>query len=447
MFNLDKDERATAVTAGVVGNIVEWYDFALYGFMASVLAGLFFPNEDRLVSLIATYGVFAVGFIMRPLGSVVFGWLGDTIGRSRTLLISVAMMAIPTLVLGLLPTYASIGIAAPALLVLVRMVQGLSVGGEFSTSVTYLVETAPPGQRGLAGSWANIGSIGGMLLGSAAAAAAANLIPQAALEAWGWRLPFLFGGVLGTAALVLRRNLPESRHFARYDKARCPNSPIREAFDCNRIQMAQGFLFAAGYGALFYLALVYLPTWLNEVVGVPLANAMRVNTITMALLVPIIPLAGWISDRWVRRTHLVGTSFVLLGTVGVALLAWMHGGSPAAMWIGQIVMGIMLAVPLGAAPALFSELFPEDDRLSGYSIVFNVGLGIVGGLTPMAASWLILETSLGLAPAGVLAAAAALGAAGLAWMRDGSREPLHTSCAIPVHQAVAGPNPVPYERR
>ena len=144
LFDLDEEHRLTAVLAGVIGNILEWYDFALYGFMASVLSGLFFPDSNHLVSLIATYGVFAVGFIMRPLGSVVFGWMGDTFGRSRTLILSVAMMAFPTLCLGLLPVYAQAGVYAPLLLVLVRMVQGLSVGGEFSTSVTYLVETAPP---------------------------------------------------------------------------------------------------------------------------------------------------------------------------------------------------------------------------------------------------------------------------------------------------------------
>ena len=184
LFDLDEEHRLTAVLAGVIGNILEWYDFALYGFMASVLSELFFPGSNRLVSLIATYGVFAVGFIMRPLGSVVFGWMGDTFGRSRTLILSVAMMAFPTLCLGLLPVYAQAGVYAPLLLVLVRMVQGLSVGGEFSTSVTYLVETAPADRRGIAGSWANIGSLCGMLLGSGAATAVTSLLTADAMNSW-----------------------------------------------------------------------------------------------------------------------------------------------------------------------------------------------------------------------------------------------------------------------
>lgn len=442
----ESNRLTTAIVAGTIGNILEWYDFALYGFMASILAGLFFPSDDRLVSLIATYGVFAVGFIMRPLGSVLFGWLGDTVGRSRTLVLSVAMMAIPTVLLGLLPSYGTIGIAAPIALVGVRMVQGLSVGGEFSTSVTYLVETAPPERRGFFGSWANIGSLGGMLLGSAAAAAATNVLSQSDLEGWGWRLPFLFGGVLGVVALLMRRGLPESPQFLRYEQARCPNSPMKEAFICNRLQMAQGALFASAYGTVFYLALVYLPTWASETTGIPLGTTMQINTVTLAALLPVIPLAGWLSDHHVRRTNLLVVAFVLLGVAGSFLLAWMLVGGLAALIVGQVALGLSLAVPLGVAPALFTELFPEEDRLTGYSIVFNAGLGVVGGLTPMLASWLILTTGSALAPIGVLAAAAILGVVALLWMRDRSREPLRTTCSTSVREAIVSADLDPSKR-
>ncbi|MAB12403.1 MFS transporter [Parvibaculum sp.] len=437
LFDLDEEHRLTAVLAGVIGNILEWYDFALYGFMASVLSGLFFPDSNHLVSLIATYGVFAVGFIMRPLGSVVFGWMGDTFGRSRTLILSVAMMAFPTLCLGLLPVYAQAGVYAPLLLVLVRMVQGLSVGGEFSTSVTYLVETAPAGRRGVAGSWANIGSLCGMLLGSGAATAVTSLLTADAMHSWGWRIPFIFGGVLGAIAIVLRRGLPESPHFKRYQSARCRNSPIVEAFSCNRRETVQGVLFASSYGALFYLALVYLPTWVAQVTTIPLDSAMRINTLTLALLIPFIPLAGWISDRFVRRTYLLVGAILAIGGAGVFILPWIVADGGIAALVGQVAMGLFLAVPLGAAPALFTEQFPEDDRLTAYSIVFNTGLGIVGGTTPVLASWLILETGSQLGPLIVLLAAMLSGVTGLIWMRDRSREPLMTQCGISVRHAMS----------
>lgn len=434
--SLEHDQRATAVAAGIVGNVIEWYDFALYGFMAPILAQVFFSTEDHLISLIATYGIFAIGFVMRPLGSVIFGWLGDTIGRGRTLQISVAMMAIPTLFLGLLPAQAAIGTAAPILLALIRIIQGLSVGGEFSTSVTYLVETAPGDRRGLAGSWANVGSIGGMLLGSAAAAAVTGLISAEALVDWGWRLPFLIGGALGITGLLLRRNLPESKHLARYEAARCRNSPIREAIICNRLEMVQGFAFASGYGSLFYLCLVYLPTWLAEVTEIALADALLANAVAMGLLMPVIPLAGWMSDRWIQRTHLLTGIFLLLGVSGFGFFLWMAQGNGLAMWIGQIFVGLLLAVPMGVAPAIFCELFPEEDRLTGYSIVFNLGLGVVGGLTPMLASWLLLRTGLDIAPALLLVPASLLSVASLLSMRDRSREPLRTSCMTPINDAM-----------
>jgi MHS family proline/betaine transporter-like MFS transporter len=224
--SLTPAQQRQARLAGIIGNVVEWYDFALYGYLAVVIGKLFFPAENPTASLLASYGVFAAGFVMRPVGAAVFGWLGDTIGRGRTMLISVAMMAFPTIAFGLLPDYQTIGIAAPILLILIRLVQGLSVGGEFSSSVTYLVETAPDDRRGRAGSWANVGSMTGMLLGSAAAALVMSVFQQAAFESWGWRLPFLFGGILGLCAILLRRHLPKSPHFAAHEASTPSQSPF-----------------------------------------------------------------------------------------------------------------------------------------------------------------------------------------------------------------------------
>jgi MHS family proline/betaine transporter-like MFS transporter len=312
--------------------------------------------------------------------------------------------------------------------------------------VTYLVETAPQGRRGFAGSWANIGSLGGMLLGSAAAAAATGLLDAAALQSWGWRVPFLFGAALGLGSLALRRNLPKSPHFARYHAARCPTSPLREAFTCNRREMAQGTLFASAYGSVFYLALVYLPTWAGETGAAPPDEAMRLNTLALALMIPAIPLAGWLSDRWLRRTRLLAWAFGLLGAAGTLLLVWMQRGGAGSFAAAQIALALILAAPLGAAPALFTELFPEPDRLTGYSIVFNTGLGLFGGATPMAASWLILRTGSDLAPAGMLLMAALLGLGALLWMRDRSREPLRTTCGTSIRSEMEAPRAEPEGR-
>lgn len=186
-----RGSRRTVLTAGLVGNMVEWYDFALYGFFASTFSAIFFPEGDDTAHLIAVYGIFAAGFVMRPVGSVLFGWLGDVAGRSRTMMISVALMALPTFALAFLPSHEAIGIWAAVGLVVIRLLQGLSVGGEFSTSVVYLVETARRDQRGLWGSMANMGSVAGTALGSLAAMAVLNLLPEAAAERWGWRVPYV----------------------------------------------------------------------------------------------------------------------------------------------------------------------------------------------------------------------------------------------------------------
>ena len=410
--------------AGVIGNVVEWYDFALYGYLAVIIGRLFFPTEDPTASLLASYGVFAAGFIMRPLGAVVFGWLGDTIGRGRTMLISVAMMAFPTIMLGLLPDYNSIGIAAPILLILVRLVQGLSVGGEFSSSVTYMVETAPDDQRGRAGSWANVGSMLGMLLGSAAAALVTSLLPNEALEAWGWRLPFLFGGVLGLSALILRRSLPQSPHFKAHEAGTPSMSPFRQVWNENRKEMVQAFLFAAGYGMMFYLIMVYLPGWLSRHSSLEDAHALQINSVLTLMTIPLMVVFAWVGDVWIRRTHLIAGALIMLTLLAWPLGVLMLNGAPIQIVAAQAILVLLICVPLGLAPATFVELFPSSDRLTGYSISFNLGIGVLGGATPMLATWLIDITLQPIMPAALMILSGLVATGSLLWMSDRSREPL-----------------------
>lgn len=421
---LTAKQQRTARIAGIIGNVVEWYDFALYGYLAAIIGRLFFPSDDPTASLLASYGAFAAGFIMRPLGATVFGWLGDTIGRGRTMQISVAMMAVPTVALGLLPDYHSIGIAAPILLVVIRLIQGISVGGEFSSSVTYMVETAPNDQRGRAGSWANVGSMSGMLLGSAAAALTATVFAADVLDSWGWRLPFLFGGVIGFAAILLRRDLPRSPHFLEHEAGTPSCSPFRQVWTKNRSEAMQAFLLAASYGMGFYLIMVYLPSWLGREAGMVEAEALQVNSALTFAIIPLMVIFAWIGDRWVRRTRLTALAFISMALVALPLSQFMiHGGIPA-MIFGQAVLIVLLAVPLGSAPAIFVELFPSEDRLTGYSISFNLGVGVVGGITPMLATWLIKTTGNPLAPACLIVGSSLMAVVALLWMRDRSREEL-----------------------
>jgi len=212
--------------------VLEWYDFALYGFFAPFIAKQFFPSDDQVSSLLATFGVFAVGFFMRPVGAVIFGILGDKLGRKRALEISVVMMAIPTTLIGVLPTHEQVGILAPILLTVIRLIQGVSVGGEFTGSISYVVEQAPypPGRRGFYSSWTVFSLLGGILLGSAISGLVTNILTPDQMLSFGWRLPFFLGIVIGVIGLYLRRGLDESPTFKRLKEAgQLSKRPIREA--------------------------------------------------------------------------------------------------------------------------------------------------------------------------------------------------------------------------
>lgn len=412
--------------AGFIGNVVEWYDFALYGYLAGVIAPVFFPASDPVAGLIATYGIFASGFIMRPFGAAIFGWFGDRYGRARTMQISVALMAFPTLLLGLLPSYASVGVLAPVLLVLVRVLQGLSVGGEFSSSATYLVETAPRDKRGLTGSWANIGSMTGSLLGVGGAALVTNVFDAQDLADWAWRLPFLGGALLGTTAVWIRRNLHTSERFRAHHEGREETSPLMEAFTTNRRETLLALGFAASYGTCYYIIFVYLPEWLSAQSLMPRGPALAISTAMMLIVIPAMPLAAVVGDRWLARRTWIGIAMLLLGVAAWPLHEWMlgSGGSVTSILAVYALCYLLLAVPLGSGPALFVELFPERDRLSGYSVAFNVGLGVFGGFTPMIAASLIAATGVPTAPAVYLTFAALIAVLTLAFIPDRSRAPL-----------------------
>lgn len=416
--------RLSTTASGVIGNVMEWYDFALFGYFAPIIAAHFFPSGNTLTSLMQTYGVFAAGFVMRPVGAVLFGYIGDRMGRSKALFLSVIMMGAPTFFLGLLPTYEQAGLWAPALLVAIRLIQGLSVGGEFSSSVTYMVETALPHRRGLSGSWANVGSLSGTLLGSATAAGMATLLPAAALHSWGWRVPFLLGILLAGFALYMRRNLPDTRIFTEHEETHGDDNPLRETLTQNLPETVRAILFASGYGVFFYIPLVYLPTYANTVSGVDLAEALRINALATAVMLPLIPLAAIASDRFFRRKYLLIAAFGLMALVALPVFKSLAVGAATALLWGQMLFALLIAFPVGIAPAMFAEMFPTEDRLTGYSLAFNVGLGLVGGTAPMIATWLIEITGTPLAPGFYLVALSLVSLVALSFMKDRSREPL-----------------------
>ena len=390
------------VAAGMIGNVLEWYDFAIYGYFAAAIGRHFFPHQDPVAQLLSAFGVFAVGYLMRPVGGALIGHIGDRFGRRAALTFSVVAMAIPTFLIGLLPGYATIGLAAPVALTLLRMVQGLSVGGEYTSSMVFLVEHAPERRRGLMGALASCGATAGILLGSAVGAGFAATMSSAALEAWGWRIPFLLGLVVGIAGYLLRRHVQETLPTERRQRA-----PIVETLrDHWRVVLGIAGL-SAFFAAGFYVTFVYLVSWLQTADGIAPARALEINSFSMAVVLPITIAAGWLSDRTGRKPFLLLAT--ILGLVAALPLWWMmHHPSAVLAQLGQLGLVLIVGLFVGALPAAMVECAPPSVRCTAVALGYNVTLGVIGGLTPLVAAWLVERTGDELAPAFLIMATAVI---------------------------------------
>ncbi len=400
------------VVAGAVGNVLEWYDFGLFGYFAPVLARQFLPAEDPVASLLGTFGVFATGFLMRPFGGLVFGYVGDRLGRKLALELSVLLMAGSTTLLGLLPTFAAIGVAAPLLLTLLRLLQGLSVGGEYIGSMSFLVEHAPPGRRAFLGSWSSFSVVLGSLLGSGSAALCSGLLPEDQVAHWGWRVPFLAGILIGGAGLWLRMGVEESPSFLRLLKTgQLAANPITEAVrhDRGAIGIALGLTTLMSIG--YYLPFVWLPTWAAHINRPPLSEseALTANTIALAVLLVLTPLSALLADRiGCRRMFLAGA--LSYGLVSYPVFLLMTRGTFGAAVAGGLAFAGSSSLFAGCMAATLVDLFPTRTCYSGVAIAYNVGQALLGGTAPLVATALIHLTGDSLAPAIYLVAAAAVAA-------------------------------------
>lgn len=402
------DYRVKNVVAGCVGNVLEWYDFALYGFFAPIIAKLFFPSDDQLSGLLATFGIFAVGFLMRPIGSLLFGFLGDKLGRKKALEISVVMMAIPTTLIGLLPTYESVGILAPILLTIIRLIQGISVGGEFTGSISYVVEHAPypPGRRGFYSSWTVFSLLGGILLGSAVASVFTEFLTNEQMQSFGWRIPFLLGLVIGIVGLFLRAGIDESPAFKKMKQAgTLSKTPIRDAFKFHWKEILT-VIGATCVGAVnFYMIFVYLTTFLSTETHLDLATALEINTVSMVFLMVITPIMGYLSDKIGRKPLLIG-GCLIIALFSYPLFVEFLKGDAFHDLLSQLVFALGLAMVFGPFGAMMIELFPAKVRMSAVSIGYNIGFAVFGGTAPFIATYLIDITGDKLSPSYYLILAA-----------------------------------------
>ncbi len=413
--------------AGVLGNMLEWYDFAAYGFLAAVFATNFFPAGDAFVGLISAFGIFAASFLMRPLGGILFGHIGDRHGRRYALYVSAGLMTLSTVAIGVLPTYATLGAAAPVLLLLLRLAQGLSIGGEYTMSAIFLAENAAPGRRGFLTSFAGFGASGGTLLGSAVAALTASLMSQADLVAWGWRVPFLAGIVLGGFAFVLRRTGREPAAPATSAREPSPTPrvplPIVDAFQRDGADMLRAMALSVMLGAGFYLLFVYLTTYMQEVDGLSVRSSLQINTATMVVLLVLCPLCGLLSDRIGRKRLMVG------GLISLIVLSWplfrlLSSGDATGVIVGQLGFAVLMSTYCGPMPAALVEMFRAGARCSAVSFSYNLALGIAGGTAPMVAVYLVTREHDDMGPAVYLIGMAAVSLAAALTLRDRTGQPL-----------------------
>ena len=391
---------------GAIGNVLEWYDFAVFGFVAPLMSSHFFPESDKQAALIKTFGVFAAGYLARPIGGALFGQIGDRFGRKRALQLSVAAMAIPTSLITILPTHAQVGLLAPILLVVLRLAQGISVGGEFIGSSTYLVEVAPVGRRASSGSWAMFGAIFGMLLGSAAATLAHRMMTVEHLNSWGWRLPFLGGLLIGIIGWVMRRGLTETADFVELQRSgKMEKRPLVQSLKEAPLQVAQVAGIALVLGVGIYTLFVWMPTYLTTFVKPPVTNALLINTLAMALLLVMIPLAGRLGD-YIGYKNVLIASTLGIGLTVYPLFCWMDSGSTVAVVIAMSIFALLMSGLQATLSVAMAELFPPRLRFSGTAIGYNLTLAVFGGTAPLLATWLIARTGNLTAPAWYLTIAA-----------------------------------------
>jgi len=410
-------QRRLAI-AGMAGNILEWYDFSIYGFFAYAIGQNFFPSHSPATSLIDAFGVFAAGFLMRPLGALVFGHIGDHYGRQRALILSVVAMAVPTVLIGALPTYAQVGVIAPVLLVVLRLVQGLSVGGEYTTSVVFLIEGSLTKRRGMMGAFGAAAAFMGVMLGSAIGAIVAATMSPVALTDWGWRLPFLAGSTLGIAGYFIRRELQNAG-----DVPRVEPPPMGEVLrtQWRRVLQVAGFKVLESVG--FYLMFVYSATYLTEIVGIAKSRALAINTIGMAAAVLMLPVAGALSDRFGRKPML------LLASGLIIVLAWplfnllWHPMFHAPL-LGSIGFALLIALFDGVAPTTAAEAFPANVRCTGVGLSHNICIALLGGTAPLVATYLIDRTDNEMVPPLYLITAAVISAIFVLSLKETAHKPL-----------------------
>ncbi|MGA8706030.1 MAG: MFS transporter [Steroidobacteraceae bacterium] len=410
--------RAQQVAAAVIGNAFEWYDFVVFGFVSVIIARLFFPASNEYAALLLTLATFGVGFFMRPVGAVVLGMYADRAGRKAALQLVILLMTIAVAMVAFAPTYVSIGIGAPILIVLARLLQGFATGGEFSSATSFLVECAPPHRRGLFGSLQMVGQGLATLLGALSGVIMTRGLAPEQLYAWGWRLPFLLGLLIGPVGIYIRRHVDETEEFQAHRRESPRPLALGAMLREHTRALAASFLLSVCGTIAYYVVLVYMPTYAKTQFALPLGDAFTVQTVALAWMIVLIPLFGLLSDWIGRKPVLVG------GILGYFLLPY-----PLLSWVQiepsfmrllclQLAMCSVLAVFSGTVSTALAEQFPTGARSTATGIAYNFAVMLFGGFAPFIVVWLTKETGSSHVPAFFIMFGATAGAVGISLLTE-----------------------------
>lgn len=412
-----------AIGASAMGNATEWFDYGVYAYATTYIQHVFFPTKDPSTSALYTLLVFAVSFLVRPLGGLVLGPLGDRIGRSRVLAATIIMMAGATFLVGVLPSYATIGIWAPILLVVLRMLQGFSTGGEYGGAATFMAEYSPDRRRGFFGSFLEFGTLAGFTLGALIVLGTELVVGKEAMAEWGWRIPFLVGGPLGLVGLYLRTKIADTPVFTELAESDQVEEEYSSTFkdlwrDYKRPLVALAGLVIA-LNVANYTLLAYMPTYLEQKIGMSSTSSLTLIIIGQLAMMLVIPFSGRLSDR-LGRKPMWWLSLGGLFVMAVPMYLLMAQGFVGAL-VGFAVLGLLYVLQLSTISATFPAMFPTHVRFAGFAIAYNISTALFGGTAPAVNEKLIGLTGDELVPAYYMMAACVVGAVALRFVPETAR--------------------------
>lgn len=388
------------IIGGTIGNLAEWYNFLLYGYLATVISQLFFPLQNKLMSLTLTFTIFALSFFVRPLGGILFGWIGDNYGRQRALILSLITITVPTLLIGFLPTYNTIGIASPLLLCIFRILQGLSAGGEHTGSAIYLAEYAPPTRRSLWVSTVPTSAAIGILISSATSLLIINSFTSEQLLAGGWRVGYWAGTLLCLISIFLRLKMPETPHFQHTQTTKQKRHPIKSLIKNSSTlkNLIIVFFLASSWGVFYQILFIWMPTYLMNVQNLEQSIALTINNYFIMFFACLILVVGFCAD-YIKRKLILMVACLAMIILAYPLFIMLSSNNLMKIYIAMAIFTVIFSLYLPTAFVSMIESFTSEVRYTGLSFGFNTGLAIFGGTCPLIATWLIEVTQNSLAPA------------------------------------------------